>query len=546
MGNVIEQNSLTNDAAGAIDENITILSAEIQGIAAAVKCGKIHHEGDTGKLGGCYRNILGDVNYIVDTFVNIMDSFYFGILIIDKDYRIKFANKSSLDGLDPDRQKIIDKRCYEVFCCNREVCKLDLCLQTMESQTIEEFDEINKNYLLTRILPYKDSLGTMSGCIEISTDITQIKTMERTAVKQLEFQKNEILKLVSNLKKLAGGNLNIDGSVSDSDEDTHEIAPNFIVLNSSLNETARYLKNIIWEIKGVLSEIADKNLSVKLESEYLGEFVLLKSSINKIIEYFNLLLRNIGTSADQVDIGAGQVASSSQRLLQKALEQANVIEKVCASIGEIENKTMKNAIDANKASDLALEVKTDAAAGNQKMISLLSAMEQIKESSHSISKISKLIDDIAFQTNILSINAAIEAARAGSFGKGFAVVAEEVRNLAARSSSAAKNTTELISRSIKSVEEGYQIANDTSHALDKIEQGVLKAVEIVRAIADASAMQEEAVTYIEGSINKISNVTQMNMAMAEETAAVSEKMSDQAQKLKGLIREFHLGEISGQ
>lgn len=540
MINEIKSDLMECDSPDNIWQNLRALEEEVKGIANAVKSGNIHYKGDPGKLSGTCRDILEGMNYVIDTHTNILDSFYFGILIIDKDYNIKFANKSSLDGLDPDQEKIINKKCYDIFCCNRDICSFESCLKTLENQTINEFDEINKNYLMTKIIPYKDALGNIPGCIEISTDITQLKTKERTAIKQLEFQKNEVLKLVRNLSKLADGILNIEGEVSASDEDTNEVAQVFVILNTSLNETAKFLQTIICEITKILSAIANKNLSVEIESAYSGDFIKLKNAINDIIDYFNIFLKTISTSANQVDIGANQVAVSSRHLLQEALEQAGAIDKVSTAVTDLEKKTKQNAIDANEARNLALDIKTDAKTGNQRMLDMLFAMEQIKESSNSIKKINKLIDDIAFQTNILSINAAIEAARAGTLGKGFAVVADEVRDLAARSSRAAKDTAEIINLSIKKVEEGYKIANDTSQALEKIDIGVTQAAEIIGSIADASAMQSEAIHHIEYGMNQILTATQVNKEMSEESASTSEEMAAQAQTLKMLIKDFRL------
>ncbi len=311
-------------------------------------------------------------------------------------------------------------------------------------------------------------------------------------------------------------------------------------IKNSLNSVGETIKGYIDELSEILGQMADKDFTSKIEREYLGDFVKLKDSINFIEAQLNEVLTDINASADQVEAGAGQVASTSQGLSQGASEQASSLEEISATITDVAEQTKQNAINANKANELSMKAKQDAQNGNVEMKGMLHAMEEINESSKNISKIVKVIDDIAFQTNILALNAAVEAARAGQHGKGFAVVAEEVRNLAARSATAVRETTDMIDNSIKKVEEGSAIANKTAEALSKIVAGVTDAVDIVEKISEASVQQATSIAQIDSGINQISKVTQSNTATAEESAAASEEMAGQAQMLKGMIQEFQL------
>ena len=312
------------------------------------------------------------------------------------------------------------------------------------------------------------------------------------------------------------------------------------LIKESLNSTIGAIKGYISEISFVLGEMSKGNLDVGISAEYRGDFVALKDSINGIVGSLNEVLGEIGTAADQVASGTKQVSDGSQEISQGATEQSSSIEELTASVTQIAEQTRQNAMSANKASELTLSAAGEATRGNESMKAMQDAMAQINEASRSISKIIKVIDDIAFQTNILALNAAVEAARAGVHGKGFAVVAEEVRNLAARSAGAAKETTELIEGSIDKTEAGTRIADETAGALVSIVQGVDTAAQLVREIANASNEQASAITQVNHGIEQLSQVVQTNSATSEEAAAAAEELSSQAELLKSMVGQFNL------
>ncbi|MBZ9621863.1 methyl-accepting chemotaxis protein [Clostridium sp. FP2] len=334
------------------------------------------------------------------------------------------------------------------------------------------------------------------------------------------------------LKQMANGNLKVQVK-GDYKGDHGDI-------KNALNDTIDSLSSYVTEISEVLDEMSNSNLQLTINNEYKGDFAQIKDALNLIIQSFNEVFTEINTAADQVSAGSNQVSDGSQALSQGTTEQASSIEELTASITEVAAQTKQNAVNASQANELALNAKEGAALGNSHMKEMLKSMEEINESSSSISKIIKVIDDIAFQTNMLALNAAVEAARAGQHGKGFAVVAEEVRNLAARSAKAAKETTDLVEGSIKKVEIGTKIANNTAESLDQIVVGISKAATLVGEIASASNEQATAIYQINKGIEQVSDVVQTNSATAEQSAAASEELSSQASMLKSMVGKFNL------
>ncbi len=303
---------------------------------------------------------------------------------------------------------------------------------------------------------------------------------------------------------------------------------------------ARLISRPVHGLVASAKQIAGGDLDVAIAVTTKDEIGALAEAFQVMSANVNEVIANIGTASEQVAAGARHVSASSMSLSQGATEQASAIEELTASLEEMSAQTRQNAANANQASELAETVSRNASAGNQQMREMLRSMEQINESSANISKIIKVIDEIAFQTNILALNAAVEAARAGQHGKGFAVVAEEVRNLAARSADAAKETTVMIEDSVKNVTDGTRIAEQTAVALDRIVGDIAKVTGLVGDIAIASNEQATGIAQINQGVMQVSQVVQTNSATSEESAAASEELSSQAQLLKEQVGRFKL------
>lgn len=287
---------------------------------------------------------------------------------------------------------------------------------------------------------------------------------------------------------------------------------------------------------------AQGDFSEAIKTPYADELGMLFRSLGDVNDNMNGLLANLRSAAEQVDSGARQISDSSVALAQGATEQASSIEELTASMEQISAQTQVNADNAAAANHLADKAKEDAESGNGQMEKLLAAMEEINASSKGISGIIKVIDDIAFQTNILSLNAAVEAARAGEHGKGFAVVAEEVRSLAAKSAQAAGEITRMIEESISKVSAGGRIADETARVLKKIVEEVESAAKLVSDISVASGEQAAGIAQINQGILQVSQVVQSNSATAQQAAAASEELSGQAENLMSQAAQFKLRE----
>lgn len=335
-------------------------------------------------------------------------------------------------------------------------------------------------------------------------------------------------------EKLKVGNLDIEISFQSGDE--------LGILADSFRDACSFMRLVVRDMNRILKELSDGNFCVTSQclSSYVGDFESVLLSMRGLRDQMNVTLLNIQEASSQVSTGAVQMSESAQNLAEGATEQAGAVQELMATIENVSSMVDESAVSAEQSYKKAQEFAGEAEESNNSMVELTAAMESINETSKQIGNIIAEIEDIASQTNLLSLNAAIEAARAGEAGKGFAVVADQISKLAAESSQSAVNTRQLIENSISEIEKGNQITARTSEALKNVVEGVKMLGTSAQENSVTASTQAEAMKQIEQGIEQISAVVQNNSATAEETSATSEELSAQAENLNEEVNKFQL------
>ena len=344
-----------------------------------------------------------------------------------------------------------------------------------------------------------------------------------------------LLQLNGAAMELAAGNLDVTID-SQSEDEVGE-------LGRSIEKTVKRLKeyiDYIDEISQVLANMADGKLAVHLKYDYVGEFQKVKDAMNHISESMTEVMTNIIEGAKQVSAGSDDLANAAQSMAENTETQAASIEELLASATTVADQVKENRDNSEKSAEYTNEVADVMEESKKQMAQMREAMDKIQESSQQVVGVIKAIEDIASQTNLLSLNASIEAARAGEAGKGFAVVAGEIGGLANQSADAVNTTSDLIHVSLDEIEKGNAIVNNVIASLDEAVERVRVANGMIQDTAQMADVQMKNIDQIRDNIKDMSQVVQDNSAMAEETSATSEELAAQSVTLNDLVQRFEL------
>lgn len=375
--------------------------------------------------------------------------------------------------------------------------------------------------------------------LEMFVNITAISLAVVSAVQILLviYTSRAILKPVRLIKdelvNFSEGKYSSEFTIKEDDSDVGQ-------LSAAINASKKLLHKMTEELTWLLDQVAHGNVSFYIDLEYIGEFQAIKDAMNMILDENNNEFSRIRGSADSISTAADDMSQSSIMVAQGGQEQSESIGNLSSSIDDISQKITANAANAQTASEYSQKTAVSLEKGRVEMAAMMEAMNEIESTSREINKIIRTIEDIAFETNILSLNAAVEAASAGDAGKGFGVVADQVHSLAVTVTEAVQNITELIKKSVDAVNKGAQHATETAKAVKAIVEDSQYSNDAIIQIAVAASEEKEAVVDISTQVKRIDEVIRSNNNAAQQSAAAAEELAGQANMLRQIMERYQL------
>ncbi len=391
------------------------------------------------------------------------------------------------------------------------------------------------DWFLAIIVPRNDFMGPANDSIMLGIYIT-LGTLFAAGIYTITYAskiKNSLKGVTSRIELLANGDLKTPTKISRSKDETQ-------VLSASLSHTVESINGYISELSKILSRISQGDFDVSVEGDFNGDFVIMKESLNSIINSLSKMLMSVQDSSKAVLETAGIVSESAVLVHTGSSEQSDSLMVLTEETRAIEENISEVNHNTRVAGELMEKAKASMDTGDANMKNLLKAMEDINNNSLEITKVNRILENIAAQTNMLALNASVEASRAGEFGKGFAVVAAEVRELAAQSTESAKHASEVIDSSLKAIENGVIYAKQAAETFDDINEVTIKMTDITKQLEESVSVQKESLENMAEQIGQISNVAQRNLNSSYESTTASQKLQKQAEGLQHISGQFRL------
>ncbi len=391
------------------------------------------------------------------------------------------------------------------------------------------------NWYLAIIVPSSDFMGPAQDSISMGITLTAVMlVLAVIIIIGFSSKIRKSLKTVTNrIELLEKGDLKTSTDIIQTKDETQ-------VLSVALNNTISGINGYISQLSRVLSSLSQGNFDVSIEEEFQGDFIQIKDALEKIIVSLNTMLRSVQESSAEVLMTAKTVSESAAMVHNGSTEQSNSLLVLTEETKAIEENIRDVNDNTIRAGELMRKAKESLSLGDENMKNLLEAMEDIHRNADEINKINKLLEDIAQQTNVLALNASVEASRAGEMGKGFAVVASEVRSLAAQSTESAHHATEVISHSQSAIENGVQYAKQAAESFEDIETISNEISEITKCLGEAVAVQKDSLENMTDQIEQINDFAQKNLDASFESTTASQKLNRQAEELQGVSERFQL------
>jgi methyl-accepting chemotaxis protein len=496
---VLSDKDLMGNSINKMIENIKEILNEINKLKEDILDGYIDEKMESENLKGSWSDMILNFNESLEVLSDNLENMPLPFISMGKDFEVKYMNKKALEFANITRNDLnYGKKCYDIFRnehCQSQNCGTNKAIKLKSSYKAET--EIGQNdnqkyiqYISNSIL---DKTGEVRSATEIIIDQSKIKKNEIFMEKVSKYQDKAVKKLQGNIDDLKFGKLSLVRGLDKFDKELESVATNYIQIKDSLNET---------------------------------------------ISNLNSMLKEIFIVADQVATSSDEIAKASSSMAREITEQSAANEEIVANIENVQNMTQKNfdmVEETKKSSDESISYVNE---GTMQMEEMLTVMNEINEASLEVSKIITTIQEIANQTNLLSLNAAVEAARAGEHGKGFAVVADEVKELARRSSKSAKETESILRTAIDKSARGKETAKRTKEAFINIKKSFDNVENFITKITESSQLFAEAINEITLGLQQLAISTETNTATVQENTAASEELASQADSLKGLIEKF--------